>query len=147
MYEEIRTGRTKLSNELVVVQQGGQIKWCACAKNFVSENSYFKLDPRCHWKPVKFTEQWSGTAAQTIRSQDDAGQHVLLALELSGMGFLHAIHDRVGIVESGAHQNMSNQSDGVGIGDGANAAKSSDVVLAGLAYQAYIYFIASLKAQ
>ena len=29
---------------LVVVQQRGQIRWCACAKNFVSESSYFKLD-------------------------------------------------------------------------------------------------------
>ena len=73
LYEEIRTGRTKLSSGLVVVQQRRQIRWCACAKNFVNESSYFKLDPRCHWKPMKFTKQWSGTA-ETIRSQDDAGQ-------------------------------------------------------------------------
>ena len=67
------------------------------------ESSYFEMDPRCHWKPVKFVEQWSGTA-QSIRSQNDAGQHVLLALELSGQGLRHAIHDGVGIVKSGAHQ-------------------------------------------
>ena len=34
---------------------------------------------------------------------------------------------------------MSNQSGSVGIEDGANVAKSSDVVLAELAYQAYIF--------
>ena len=60
---------------------------------------------------MKFIEPWSGTA-QTIRSQNDAGQHVLLALKLSGQGLRHAIHDRVGIVESGAHQSVSNQSGG-----------------------------------
>ena len=60
------------------------------------EGSYFELDPRCHWKPVKFIEQWSGTA-QSIRLQNDAGQHVLLALELSGQGLRHAIHARVGL--------------------------------------------------
>ena len=91
---------------------------------------------------MKFTEQWSGTA-QTIRSQDDAGQHVLLVLELSGQARdfdnRHAIHDRVGIVKSGAHQSMSNQSGGVGIEDGTNVAKSSDVVLTGLPYQAYMF--------
>ena len=87
---------------------------------------------------MKFTEQWSGTA-QTIRSQDDGSQHVLLALELNGQGLRHAIHDRVGIVESGTHQSVSNQSGGVGIEDGVNVAKSSDVVLAGLAYQAYMF--------
>ena len=87
---------------------------------------------------MKFTEQWSGTA-QTIRSQDDAGQHVLLALEFSGEGFRHAIHDRVGIIESGTNQRVSNQFGVVGIKDGANVAKSPDVVLAGLAYQAYIF--------
>ena len=32
---------------------------------------------------------------------------------------------------------MSNQSNSVGIQDGVNVAKSSDVVLTGLAYQAY----------
>ena len=60
---------------------------------------------------MKFIEQWSGTA-QTIRSQNDTCQHVLLALKLSGQGLRHAIHDRVGIVKSGAHQSMSNQSGG-----------------------------------
>ena len=39
------------------------------------------------------------------------------------------------LVKSGAHQSMSNQSGGVGIEDGTNVAKSSDVVLTGLAYQ------------
>ena len=58
----------------------------ACAENFVCESSYFELDPRCHRKPVKFIEQWSGTA-QSIRSQNDEGQHVLLALKLSHQGF------------------------------------------------------------
>ena len=83
---------------------------------------------------MKFTEQWSGTA-QMIRSQDDAGQqHVLLALELSGEEFRHAIHDWVGIVESGTNQRVSNQFGGVGIKDRANVAKSPDV--AGLVYQA-----------
>ena len=87
---------------------------------------------------MKFPEQWSGTA-QTIRSQDDAGQHVLLALEFSGEGFRHAIHDRVGIIQSGTNQRVSNQFGVVGIKNGANVAKSPDVVLAGLAYQAYIF--------
>ena len=68
-----------------MAQQRGQIRWCACVENFVCESSYFEMDPRCHWKPVKFIEQWSGTA-QSIRSQNDAGQHVLLALKLSGQG-------------------------------------------------------------
>ena len=92
-------------------------------------NSYFEMDPRCHWKPVKFIEQWSGTA-QSIRSRNDAGQHVLLALKLSGQGLRHAIHDGVGLVKSGlgAHQSVSNQSGGVGIEDGTNVSKSSDVV-------------------
>ena len=85
---------------------------------------------------MKFIEQWSGTA-QSIRSQNDAGQHVLLALKLSGQG--HAIHDRVGVVKSGAHQSVSNQSGGVGIEDGTNVAESSNVVLTGLAYQAYMF--------
>ena len=121
-----------------MAQQRGQIRWCACAENFVCESSYFEMDPRCHWEPVKFIEQWSGTA-QTIRSQNDAGQHVLLALKLSGQGLRHAIHDEVGVVKSGAHQSVSNQSGGVGIEDGTNVAKSSDVVLTGLAYQAYMF--------
>ena len=34
---------------------------------------------------------------------------------------------------------MSNQFGGVGIEDGLNVAKSPDVVLAGLAYQAYMF--------
>ena len=81
---------------------------------------------------MKFTEQWYGTA-QTICSQDDAGQRALLALELSGQGLQHAIHDWVDIVEPGTHQSVSNQSGGVGIEeDGANVAKN-------LAYQAYMF--------
>ena len=89
---------------------------------------------------MKFIEQWSGTA-QSIRSRNDAGQHVLLALKLSGQGLRHAIHDGVGLVKSGlgAHQSVSNQSGGVGIEDGTNVSKSSDVVLTGLAYQAYMF--------
>ena len=87
---------------------------------------------------MKFFEQWSGTA-QSIRSQNDTGQHVLLVLELSGQRLRHAIQDRVGVVKSGAHQSMSNQSGGVGIEDGTNVAKSSDVVLTGLAYQVYMF--------
>ena len=46
------------------------------------------------------------------------------------------------IAESGTHQSVCNQSGGVGVEDGANVAKSPDVVLAGLAYniyQAYIF--------
>ena len=42
------------------------------------------------------------------------------------------------IVEPGTHQSVSNQSGFVDI-DGANVAKSPDVVLAGLAYQAYLF--------
>ena len=38
-----------------------------------------------------------------------------LALKLGGQGLRHAIHDGVGIVNSGAHQSVSNQSGGVGI--------------------------------
>ena len=49
------------------------------------------------------------------------------------------MHDRVGIVESGTNQRVSNQLGGVGIKDGANVAKSPDVVLAGLSYQAYMF--------
>ena len=49
LYEEIWTGWTKLLSGLVVVHQREQIRWCACVKNFVSESSYFKLDPWCHW--------------------------------------------------------------------------------------------------
>ena len=111
-----------------MAQQRGQIRWCACAENFVCDSSYFEMDPRCHWEPVKFIEQWFGTA-QSIRLQNDTGQHVLLALKLSGQGLRHAIHDGVGVVRSGAHQSVSNQSGGVGIEDGTNVAKSSDVVL------------------
>ena len=74
-----------------------------------------------------------------IRSQNDTGQPVLLALKLSGQGLRHAIHDRVGIVESGPHQSVSNQSGGFGIEDGTNVAKSSDVILTRLAYQAYMF--------
>ena len=122
----------------VMAQQRGQIRWCACAENFVCESSYFEMDPRCHWEPVKFIEQWSGTA-QSIRLQNDAGHYVLLALKLSGQGLRHAIHDGVGVVKSGAHQSVSNQSGGVGIEDGTNVAKSSDVVLRGLLYQAYMF--------
>ena len=62
LYQEIWAGRTKLSSWFVVALQRGQIRWCACAENFVCESSYFELDPRYHWKPVKFIEQWSGTA-------------------------------------------------------------------------------------
>ena len=58
LYQEIWAGRMKLSSWFVVAQQRGQIRWCACAENFVCESSYFELDPRCHWKPVKFIEQW-----------------------------------------------------------------------------------------
>ena len=68
---------------------------------FVCESSYFEMDPRCHWEPVKFIEQWSGTA-QSIRLQNDAGQLVLLALKLSGQGLRHAIHDGVGVVKFGS---------------------------------------------
>ena len=68
------------------------------------------------------------------------GQHVLLALEFSGERFRHAIYDWVGIVESGTNQRVSNQFGGVGIKDGANVAKNPDVVLAGLAYQAFFIF-------
>ena len=57
---------------------------------------------------------------------------------LAVQGLRHAIHDRVGVVKSGAHQSVSNQSGGVGIEDGTNVAKSSDV-LTGLAYQAYMF--------
>ena len=67
------------------------------------------------------------------------GQHVLLALEFNGKGFRHAIEDWVGIVESGTNQRVSNQFSGVGIKDGANVAKSRDMVLARLAYQAYMF--------
>ena len=49
------------------------------------------------------------------------------------VGLRHAIHDGVGVVKSRAHQSVSNQSGGVGIEDGTNVAKSSDVVLTGLA--------------
>ena len=125
-----------------MAQQRGQIRWCACAENFVCESSYFELDLRCHWEPVKFIELWSGTAQSIlnlIRSQNDAGQHAVLALKLSGQGLRHAIHDRVGVVKSGAHQSVSNQSGGVGIEDGTNVAKSSDVLLTGLASQAYMF--------
>ena len=99
------------------------------------EGSYFELDPRCHWKPVKFSEQWSGTA-QSICSQNDAGQHVLLALKLSGQGLRHAIHDQSwrSQVGSSPKRVLSNQSGGVGIEDGTNVAKSSNVVLTELAY-------------
>ena len=138
LYQEVWAGRTKLSSWFVMAQQRGQIRWCACAENFVCESSYFEMDPRCHWEPVKFIEQWSGTA-QSIHLQNDAGQHVLLALKLSGQGLRHAIHDGVGVVKSGAHQSVSNQSGGVGIEDGTNVAKSSDVVLRGLLYQAYMF--------
>ena len=44
----------------------------------------------------------------------------------------------VGVVKSGARQSVSNQSGGVGIEDGTNVAKSSNVVLTGLAYQSYM---------
>ena len=91
LYQEIWAGQTKLSSWFVMAQQRGQIRWCACAENFVCESSYFEMDPRCHREPVKFIEQWSGTA-QSIRLQNDAGQHVLLALKLSGQGLRHAIH-------------------------------------------------------
>ena len=74
-----------------------------------------------------------------IRSQDNTSQHVLLALELSGEGSRHAIHDWVGVVESGTNQRVTNQFGGIGIEDGANVAKSPDVVLAGLAYQVYMF--------
>ena len=43
------------------------------------------------------------------------------------------------MVEPGTHQSMSNLSGGVGIEDRVNVVKSSDVVLAGLAYQAYMF--------
>jgi len=36
---------------------------------------------------------------------------------------------------------VSNQFGGVGIKDGANVAKNPDVVLAGLAYQAFLFFL------
>ena len=67
LYQGIWTGRTKLSSWFVVAQQRGQIRWCACAENFVCESSYFELDHRCHWESMKFIEQWSGTA-QTTRA-------------------------------------------------------------------------------
>ena len=76
-----------------MAQHRGQIRWCACAENLVCESSYFELDPRCYWKPVKFIEKWSGTA-QTIRSQNDAGQHVLLALNLK-VSFLTYARSRI----------------------------------------------------
>ena len=40
---------------------------------------------------------------------------------------------------------MSNQFGGAGIKDGANVAKSPDVVLAGLAYQAYMFVDESME--